>query len=86
MRLKKVMYGCRVRKNWRGIYFWVEASPGHILDTGLLEMKGMDIISHMIPHCNGFGLQIFPPKFLVLGRLFENLGDIAKKLGPPCTF
>jgi len=56
--LKKVMYGCRVRKNWRGIYFWVEASPGHILDTGLLEMKGMDIISHMIPHCNG--LQFFP--------------------------
>ena len=24
------------------------------------QMKGLDIISHMTPHCNGFGLQIFP--------------------------
>lgn len=65
------MYGCRVRKNWREILLGVHMTrprfPVLFVAVSVIrnwltryQMKGLDIISHMIPHCNGFGLQIFP--------------------------
>jgi len=68
--LKQVMYGRRVRKNWRGIYFWVYAWPGHILETGLLGIKWKVWISSLIWY----------PIATVWSSVFSKVGHISEKL------